>query len=195
MRALRSTTRALVLAIAAAIAVFAAKPAFAVLSATATITTPQTSAPFNYTVNLHNTGTTDIGTFWFAWTATPANYDFLPTMPTNVVAPSGWIAPITHNGFPGDGYGIEWYNYTGSNIAAGQSQNFTFTSNDTPATIAGNAWFPGNKVSTSFVYIGFPQTDPGLKFDVQVVPEPMGALVSAAVAGFALLSKRRCPSR
>jgi len=24
--------------------------------------------PFNYTVTLHNTGDTNIGTFWFAWT-------------------------------------------------------------------------------------------------------------------------------
>src|SRR5437764_14888421 len=68
---------------AAIVSFFGSGAAFAALPASATISTPQTSAPFNYTITLNNTGTTDIGTFWFAWTSTPSTYDFLPTTPTN----------------------------------------------------------------------------------------------------------------
>ncbi|HEY7087452.1 MAG TPA: hypothetical protein VH518_05135 [Tepidisphaeraceae bacterium] len=166
--------------------------AFAVLNASATISTPQTSAPFNYTITLHNTGDTNIGTFWFAWTATPASYDFLPTSPTNIGMPAGWIAPISHSLFPGDGYGIEYYNVSGSPISAGGSQTFTFTSNETPATINGPAFFPGNNVSTSFVYIGFPQSDAGFKFNVQVVPEPTCVMLGSigGLIGFAMRRRR-----
>jgi hypothetical protein len=163
-----------------------ALPASAGPLASATVSTSSTSAPYNYTITLNNTGTTDIGTFWFAWTDTPGDYDFLPSSPTNTVMPAGWIAPITHNGFPGDGYGLEFYNLTGSPIAAGGSATFKFTSSDSPATIAGNAYFPGNKVTTSFVYIGFPQTDPGFEFNAKVVPEP-ASFALAGVGGAALL--------
>jgi hypothetical protein len=163
------------------------QPAFAALSASATISTSQTSAPFNYTISLNNTGDTDIGTFWFAWTATPASYDFLPTTPSNISGPAGWLTPVSHNGFPGDGYGIEYYNYVGSAIHPGGAGTFHFTSNDTPAQIAGDAFFPGNKVSTSFVYVGFPLSDPGFKFNV-TVPEP--ASLTCLIFSAALLRRR-----
>jgi hypothetical protein len=151
--------------------------AYGALSASATISTGQTSAPFDYTITLTNNGTTSIGTFWFAWTSVPINYDFLPTSPSSVTAPAGWTTLITHSGFPGDGYGLEMYNLSGSAIGAGQTGLFHFTTNDTPAQIGGNAFIAPNKVGTSFVYIGLPQTDPGFKFNALVVPEPSCALV------------------
>jgi hypothetical protein len=141
-------------------------PALAGLLASETISTTSTSAPYTYTITLDNIGTTNIGTLWFAWTDVPINYDFLPSVPTVTSMPSGWVAPITHNaGFPGDGYGIEFYNLSGSAIAPGNSATFKFTSTDPPATLAGSAFIPPNKVTTSFVYVGFPQTDPGFKFN------------------------------
>jgi hypothetical protein len=164
--------------------------AFAALQATAEVNTSQTSAPFTYTITLHNTGTTNIGAFWFAWTDHPADYDFLPTSPTNIVMPSGWVAPITHNGFPGDGYGIEFYSLGSNLLAPGQSSSaFQFTSNDSPSTLAGNAFFPGFKVTNSFVYIGFPQGDPGFEF-IAAVPEPMSAGLVPLI-GLVLVARRR----
>jgi len=101
------------------------RPALASITATASVSTSQSSAPFDYTVTLHNTGDTNIGTFWFAWTAVPRSYDFLPTLPTNISGPSGWIFPVSNNPTPGDGYGIEWYNVGGSAIAPGGVGTFT----------------------------------------------------------------------
>jgi hypothetical protein len=149
-------------------------PALADLSASATISTTSTSAPWNYTITLNDTGTTDIGTFWFAWTDTPADYDFLPSVPTVTGMPNGWIAPITHNGSPGDGYAIEYYNVGGAAITPGTSGTFSFTSPNDPLTINGDAFFPPNKVNTSFVYIGFPQTDPGFSLNMTLVPQLSG---------------------
>jgi hypothetical protein len=161
--------------------------------ASATVSTTSTSAPYAYTITLDNTGTTNIGTFWFGWTDTPADYNFLPSSPTVTSMPGGWIAPVTH-GFAGDGYGIEFYNLTGSAIGAGDSGTFKFTSPDSPATIAGNAFFPGDKVTTSFVYIGFPQTDPGFEFNAKVAPEPASAALAVTAGSgllFAWLLRRR----
>src|SRR5690348_17111375 len=77
--------------------VIGASSTLAALNATATISTSQTTAPFNYTITLHNTGDTDIGTFWFSWVPTPFSYDFLPSAPTNVSTPTGWFNPVIHN--------------------------------------------------------------------------------------------------
>jgi hypothetical protein len=164
---------------------------WAAISATADITTSQTSAPFTYTINLHNTGDTNIGAFWFAWTDHPRDYDFLPTSPTNIVMPSGWVAPVTHSLVPGDGYGIEFYSIGGNLIGPGQSSSaFQFTSKDSPSTLAGDAFFPPFKVTNSFVYIGFPQGDPGFEF-VATVPEPVSAGAVAVFGCIALASRRK----
>jgi len=145
-----------------------ARTAGASITATAEVTTSQTSAPFNYTVTVHNTGDTPIGTFWFAWTLTPREYNFLPTSPTGLSQPAGWIAPITHGVTPGDKYGVEWYNASGSAIAPGGTGVFQFTSPDSPQTLMGPSWFPGFNVTHSVVYIGSPLGDSGYAFDATV---------------------------
>jgi hypothetical protein len=186
--------RRLSLALVGSAAVLAgAGSARASISATADVATAQTTAPYTYTVTLHNTGDTQIGTFWFAWTLTPREYDFLPTSPTNLVAPTGWIAPISHNATPGDVYGIEYYNVSGSNIPMGGSATFQFTTNDSPTALGGPAWFPGFNVTHSVVYIGFPETDAGYNFDAHVVPAPGAAAIGCIAAGF--LGRRRRQGR
>jgi hypothetical protein len=153
--------------------------ALAQLHASATISTGSTSAPYSYTITLNNTGTTDINSFWFAWTDTPAFYDFLPSSPTVTNLPTGWTAPITNTG-PGDGYGIEFYNPvynpggTGSPIAPGGSGTFAFTTPDSPLTLNGDAYIPPNKITTSWVYMGIPTTDPGFSFNMTVVSQLPG---------------------
>jgi hypothetical protein len=167
-----------------ALLVLGAVPAFGATTATATISTSQTSAPFNYTIHLNNTGNTDIGTLWFGWIP---GYDFMNTSPTNISVPAGWL------GYSSGGvgaYSLEMYNYSGSAIAPGDTGTFGFTSTETPAQLKGDALF-GNKVSTSFVYVGFPEVGPGYQFNVTVVPEP-SALLLAGIGGLTgLLAWRR----
>lgn len=172
----------------------AALPALGAIKATATISTSSASAPYAYTITLHNTGTTDIGSFWFAWTDVPIDYNFLPTLPTVTGMPTGWIAPITHNASP-DGYGIEYENSTGLAIPTGGSATFSFNSDDSPAIIAGNGYIFPNKVTRSAVYIGAPQNDAGFKFNVAVVPEPSSMVLACIAAGGGLIlwSKSRSP--
>ena len=61
---------------------------------------------YQYDIILDDTGTTAIGTLWFAWNASP-DYNLMTIAPTSVLAPSGWTALVTNNG-TGDGYGIQW---------------------------------------------------------------------------------------
>jgi hypothetical protein len=189
---LRNTRWNYLLVVAIALLIGSPSSALAGLLASATVSTSSTSAPFDYTVTLHNTGTTDIGTFWFGWTATPIDYDFLPSLPTVTGMPTGWIAPISHNsGIPGDGYGIEYYNLTGSAIAPGGTAHFEFTSPDSPTILKDNAFFPVDQVTTSFLYVGFPFGDAGQQFNVTVVPEPTGLLLAGAGAAIGLFVLRR----
>jgi hypothetical protein len=168
--------------------------------ATATVSTTSTSAPYHYTITLDNTGTSNIGTLWFAWTDVPLNYDFLPSSPTNIGMPMGWVAPVVHNSYSfygTDGYSIEFYNLTGSPLAPGHSDIFSFTSPDSPATIAGPAYAAGDKVTTSFIYGGLPQSDAGFQLNASVAPEPASIMLAATAAGLALLAWRhaRRPAR
>ncbi len=160
-------------------------------SATAKITLSSTtgsgaSTIYNYSMSLTDTGTTTIGTLWYAWIPTPF-YDFLHSDPSNVGAPTGWIFPVDNLG-PSDGYSIEYYaTNSGADVQPGNTlSGFTFSTADSPAMLAGNSTFyPSYPVGTSFVYAGFPESDPGYEFVVTtVVPEPasIGVLLLAASA-------------
>jgi hypothetical protein len=123
---------------------------------------------FEYTITLNNTGTTPIGTFWYAWVP---GEDYLATSPTAKL-PGGWSASIT-GGTPGDGYAIEW-TANSTPLAAGSSMTFQFDSADTPTEIAGDSiYYPGTPVGTSFVYQGGPFSGGFSQFVVvSAVPEP-----------------------
>ena len=111
--------------------------AHANLMATATISTNQTSAPFNYHITLHNSGTTNIGTFWFAWVP---GKDFLPTAPTSIIKPVGWSATVNGSGTT-DGRSIEFIDNSSLLTPGASLSGFGFTSNDTPAQLAGKSPF------------------------------------------------------
>jgi hypothetical protein len=193
MHKLRAARTGLII-LGVALYCFAPAATRAALLATATVATSSTTAPYDYTITLHNTGTTDIGTFWFSWTDTPTFYDFLPSAPTVTNMPAGWVAPLSHNAIPGDGYGIEFYNLSGSAIPPGNSATFQFTSPDSPTIIGGNAFIPPNKVTTSFIYGGLPLSGPSFEFNATLVPEPSSALLAGAGVCLGLLAcwRRRC---
>ncbi|HTQ40336.1 MAG TPA: PEP-CTERM sorting domain-containing protein [Pirellulales bacterium] len=173
-----------------------AAPAWAQLSATATISTAQTSAPFNYTIQLHNTGTTTIGTLWFAWIPLGPTYNFLSSQASNITVPTGWTGFSTGTAFGGDGYGIEMYDIGGSGdlIASGGNATFGFTDSESHTQLMQNANFiTSDKVTTSFIYVNSPEGDPGFQFNVQVVPEPSGMVLAGlgGLAGLTIWRRRR----
>ena len=177
----------------ALVLIFAAAPAFAQLSATATISTSQSISPFTYTIDLTNTGSSPISTFWFAWTppGQPTEYSFLPSSPTSPSAPSGWISPVV-SGFPG--FSIEYYDLAGGTnaIQPGNDGLFQFTSTDSPTTLQGKAFgvFP---ILDSTIYAGYPEAGSDVVFTATFVqaPEP-STIVLAGISGLAgLLVWRR----
>jgi hypothetical protein len=148
------------------------------LSASATFTDTQVSpGVFQYDLTLNNTGTTDVGTFWFAWVP---GEGFMTSAPTDVQAPSGWTDTITNSGGA-----IQWLD-SGA-LGQGMSQSgFEFDSTLAPSELAGDA--------TSFVYIGAPFGDPGLEFVATPaqgsVPEPATILLTALGIGCAVFGRR-----
>jgi hypothetical protein len=159
----------------AGVAVLLAVPSFADgISATATYTSAASATPglYDYNLTLNNTGTTTIGTLWFAWV--PGG-DFLSPSPTNVTAPAGWTDGLFNNA-TNTGTSIRWVTTT-TLLQSGQSlSGFNFTSAETPAQLLGNVLSgtgAGSPILTTFVYIGAPLRDPGARFvPVAQTPEP-----------------------
>jgi len=164
-------------------------PAFASINATETVTGAQIGPnSYEYSITLKNTGTTNIGTLWFAWTPF---YDLLPTAPTSIISPPGWSGQNAP-----DFYGVasaQWVNTT-TPLAPGQSlSGFKFDTTDPPSVIGGTSFYAGLPVTYSYVYIGQPQTDPGFPLSAPVsTPEPGAvALLLAGSAGVFIRRKRR----
>ena len=140
-----------------------ALPAWGDERATAILSFAQINATtYHYKMTLNNIGTTNLGTYWFAWVP---GEDFMPTSPTNISSPPSWTSQITFAG-PGDGYAILWI--ASSPLAPGGSlSGFEFDSTTTPQQMAGpSAFFDHPPVLESFVYEGAPLADPGYEFVV-----------------------------
>jgi hypothetical protein len=192
-----SIKRCTILAILGLVWLSGAKPLKAgSILATADLT-PTKIGPglYQYSVTLHDTGTTNIGTFWFGWIP---GQNFMSTSPTSILSPSSWMDAITHGG-PGDGYAIQWVaSNPGAALTPGHSlTGFVFDSTMTPAQMAGlSADHPIYPVGTSFVYIGAPFGDPGYEFvatvnPVSATPEPSSLLLMASAFGVGFSALRR----
>jgi Hint domain len=136
-------------------------------SASATISATQLDAThWQYSLSLTDTGTTTIGTFWFAWVP---GENFLTTPPSSVSNPAGWQDQVTTD-FPGDGFGVQWTASLPSNaLQPGDTlTGFSFTSTDAPSAVIGtSAVHPTFSVETAFIYSGAPFSDPGVQITAE----------------------------
>src|SRR5206468_5637695 len=54
-------------------------------------TTGTTQSPvYHYDITVTDTGSTNVGTFWFGWIP---GFNFLPATPSAASSPSGWVTP------------------------------------------------------------------------------------------------------
>ena len=139
--------------------------------ASATITASQLdSTHWQYSLTLTDTGSTTVGTFWFAWIPLQ---DYLLTSPTSITDPTGWTHSIT-GGTAGDGFAIQWRasSASGDIASGGTLAGFSFESTDSPTYVFGDSSptfsFPQTPVVTAFVYSGAPFSDAGFKFTASV---------------------------
>jgi hypothetical protein len=169
------------------------------IGANVTYTSSQLGAnSYQYTFTLHNTGTTNIGTFWLGWT--PASltfypYDLLPSIPTIDSSASGWGGLNIHDS-PFGVDSVEWYDF-GTALSPGNTlTGFTITTVDSPATMASLSTLPGSyPVTTSWVYVGAAQngsnlSDQGALVSPTAVPEPVIGLI-APVMIVGMIRRRR----
>jgi hypothetical protein len=157
------------------------------LSAAGILSATRDGANWDYTIDLTDTGTTTIGTFWFSWIP---GQGYLPTLPSGFAPPAGWAANLTDGPPPGDGYSIQFLANTPANeMTPGSSLQFGFISTDSPSTLAGiSAIHPPTPILTATIHSGAPFSDAGFQFVVASVPEPSSltlgivGLVSLAAA-------------
>jgi hypothetical protein len=157
------------------------------IAATATISyTEPTAGMYDYSLTLNNTGTTTIGTFWFAWVP---GAGFLTTAPSSVVSPTGWTDTVTNSG-----KAVRWVTTTNLLPAGDSLSGFEFDSTETPDQLTltvPSGVGAGDPVTTSFVYIAAPLADPGAQLNAQLTPEPSTMLLFLTGSGLIGFVKRK----
>jgi hypothetical protein len=142
----------------------------------------QANPIYNSDITVTNTGTSDLGTFWFGWVP---GENFLPSVPSSITSPSGWTGALMGAGNSLDGSSIQWIAQSGSSkIAAGQMLGgFDFSSTDSPGVLAGmSTQHPTSHAMTSFVYGGAPFSDSGFQFTVAGIPAGSAASMTSLKA-------------
>jgi hypothetical protein len=169
----------------------AGSAANAALQADATVTSsPLGGGVYHYTVSLHNSGTTTVGTLWFSWIP---GENFMTAVPTSITSPAGWTGSL----FGGAGsVSILWQaNTAASRLAAGGTlATFSFNSTHTPSQMS--AVSPNDShyfMTTSYVYSAAAFSDGGFQFVPSVVPAPAAGGASVLMLGaLATRRSRRC---
>src|SRR5664279_2408226 len=93
--------------------------------AIATISGVAASGGFDYTILLTDTGSGNLNSFWYGWTASGNNLPSVPSGPTNSL---GWNNTVFGNS-------IEWVNSSGTALTPGHSGTFFYHSTSSPAAI------------------------------------------------------------
>lgn len=133
---------------------------------------------FHYDINVTDTGTTNIGTFWFGWVP---GEDFLPSVPSAISNPSGWGNTLTGSHNSSDGTAIEWVASSNAITPGNSLSGFDFTTTDSPAVLAGmSPSHPGEPATTAFVYSGGPFSDAG--FQLVATPPATSAASTTSLA-------------
>jgi len=149
------------------------------------------SGVYTYDMSLTDTGTTDIGTFWYAWVP---GEDFLPATPTDILSPLGWdLNAITGKGNSTDGKAIRWEATTP--LQPGQTiDGFQFSIAEPPSVIfADTPFYSDTLIDTSTVYQGGPFQGGSDKFvPAATVPGPAsGITLLGSLIGMGLKRRRR----
>jgi hypothetical protein len=144
------------------------------IAATATYSYTEPSAGvFDYSITLHDTGSTPIGTFWFSWVP---GTGFLSAVPTDLTSPAGWTETLKPAA--AGKVGIQWTSTTPTDdLDSGMTlTGFSFESTETPAELlldfGGTGPDAGDRVTTSTVYAGAPLMGTADTFVATPVPEP-----------------------
>jgi len=156
--------------------------------ATATISGVQSGSVYDYTITLDNTGTTQLDSFWYAWTQSGNN---LSATPSNLGNSLGWNNALFNEG------GVETPQFTGNSsdaLAPGKSATFTFVSTETPTQIT----TPPSGESVAYVNgIDFSQNSPGdstpiFSPSLVAVPESTSpALLAVGCLGTIILMRKK----
>jgi hypothetical protein len=161
---------------------FAAVAANAAEIGTATISSAKIRpGNFQHTLTLNDTGTTNLGTFWFAWV--PGD-NFMPVSPANFTSAAGWQAIITTGG-PSNGFAIPWTAQAPvDDLGAGSSlAGFSFHSTLTLAQLESpSAGDPADPVATAFIYSGAPFSDAGFQLVAQAAAAQPANFIMSALA-------------
>jgi hypothetical protein len=178
-------TRPALLSAAAVAAISSAS--HAALQATGELVgTPNGGGGYHYTLTIHNTGTTTIGSLWFAWIP---GENFMTAAATNVTSPAGWSGG--HQGGAGSESILWQANTAGARLAVGGTlTGFAFDSNQTPTQMAGLS--PNDSryhMTDSYVYIAGALGDAGYLFTITVTPAP-SAVATVGLASMTLLRRR-----
>jgi hypothetical protein len=156
-------------------------------SATATISnTGMDGSLFDYTITLHNTGTTSLDSFWYAWTLSGNN---LPSAASNASSALGWV----NSNIEGP-LSISWGGTAGNALAAGGTTTFSFESAANPTAIT------TSPSGDSVAYVNGITFSQGLAGDstgvfspvLQTVPEPSSVgLMAAGLLGLLFRTVRK----
>jgi hypothetical protein len=192
MKAMSKMLLAGIAALAAGARVYGSEAATGVINLQS-ISGSGASTLYTYDITLKDTGTTDIGTFWYAWLPPDNFYDFLKSKPTAETSPTGWVANLEGENNGSDDNSIQWV--ANSNpLTPGSTFTYDYTTPDSPASVTGPSSPFGYPTGYSYIYIAGPETDPGSLVNVAagtltLVPEP--ATISLLAIGAASLVIRR----
>lgn len=93
-------------------------------------------------------------------------------------------------GYYPDGYSIQFY-ANGAPSAPGSSLTFGFNSTDSPDIVEGASPYLPIAATTSYVYMGYAEGDPGAEISLTPAPEPSSlALLTTGAIGLMLIGWR-----